>query len=95
MGRNVGKRACWAGENRHVYSKYYAVHKKERDGQAWLEEKKKGGGVSNCHGIVLRRRQPTQSSAGNKQLGWISQPKKKKKKERKPMQPACGPVGAY
>lgn len=34
-------------------------------------------GVSNCHGIALRRRRPTQSSAGNKQLGWISQPKKK------------------
>lgn len=79
MGRNVGKRACWAGENRHVYSKYYAVHKKERDGQAWLEEKKKRRGVSNCHGIALRRRRPTQSSAGNKQLGWISQPKKKRK----------------
>lgn len=83
MGRNVGKRACWAGDNRHVYSKYYTPStKKERDGQAWLEEKQKRRGVSNCHGIALRRRRrrPTQSSAGNKQLGWISQQKKKGKK---------------
>lgn len=81
MGRNVGKRACWAGDNRHVYSKYYTPStKKERDGQAWLEEKQKRRGVSNCHGIALRRRRrrPTQSSAGNKQLGWISQQKKRK-----------------
>jgi hypothetical protein len=94
MGRNVGKRACWAGENRHVYSKYYAVHKKERDGQAWLEEKKKGGGsqivtASHCGGGDPRN--PLLET--NSWAGFPSQ--KKKKKERKPMQPACGPVGAY